>query len=256
MKRIKLNPDKFFDKISLLDDYEGGPVPESCIFLAIGTYYVYPSNKTRKEVEYFGIKNYINETSTIVISDSEESFLFNFFENGDQADFDLFNIYTYKEISAFYNYIKKDIKYDLPRKNFMKNIFSGEKVMHDQLYYLIKSENIKERMISRIIYDEDTVDEKDKILEDLVNKGYLVTTILNTNFILDIFLKMKKAKDGNSDYYPDFYYPNPLIYYSQIKEELNNISFDKYLSDVQKDELEVFDEDGEDSLLRIKLLKE
>lgn len=255
MKRIILPTERFYDRIAVLDEYKGGKVPQSCIFLVIGSFFSIPNNKTRKEVEIFGLKNYIRDISPLVIADSEESFLFNFFENGNHENIDIFNIYSCNEIESFYNYIKKDVKHDLPRKRLIKNFFSGEKVMYDQLYYLSKYENLQERTISRIIYDEDTIEEKEKILQNLINKGYIITGLLNTTFIMDIHKQIKKIINGEHKKYPNDYYPNPLIYYSQIKEDIGVNSFSEYMDLVQSAPNEIYDEDSQDNLYRLKLFK-
>lgn len=255
MKRIILPTERFYDRITILDEYKGGKVPESCIFLVIGSVFNVPHNKTRKEIEIFGLKNYVRDISPLVIADSEESFLFNFFENGNHDNIDIFNIYSCNEIESFYKYVKKDVKHDLPRKRLIKNFFSGEKVMYDQLYYLSKQENLQERTISRIIYDEDTVEEKEKILQSLINKGYIIIGLLNTTFVMDIHKQIKKIISGEHEKYPDDYYPNPLIYYSQIKEEIKVDSFGEYMNVIQNDPNEIYDEYSEDSLYRIKLFK-
>lgn len=255
MKRIKLPTDRFYDRVALLDEYKGGKVPQSCIYLVIGSAFSVPYNKTRKEIELFGLKNYTNDISSVVISDSEESFLFNFFENNNHENIDIFNIYSCNEIESFYKYVKKDVKHDLPRKRLIQNFFSGEKVMYDQLYYLSKDENLQERTISRIIYDEDTVEEKDKILQSLINKGYIITGLLNTTFVMDIHKQIKKIISGEHEKYPNDYYPNPLIYYSQIKDEIQFNSFSDYMDAIQNDPNEIYDENGEDSLYRLKLFK-
>lgn len=99
-------------------------------------------------------------------------------------------------------YIKKDIFVDLSeKKGFFKSLISSKK---DEIFILLKNDNLKQRKIVRIKYEDES--QKESFILNL--KDWIPYFNEDTDNVNKMLVEMKKAKNKDSKYYPDFYYIN------------------------------------------------
>lgn len=159
-------------------------------------------NLTRNEIEIGMNKKYIGELNTPIIADNEKVFLHSFFLFDDHEITDLLHILTYNEVSEMVEYIKKDKFVDLSeKKGFFKSLMSNKK---DEIFILLKNDNLKQRKIVRIKYEDES--QKESFILNL--KDWIPYFNEDTDNVNKMLVEMKKAKNKDSKYYPDFYYIN------------------------------------------------
>lgn len=99
-------------------------------------------------------------------------------------------------------YIKKDIFVDLSeKKGFFKSLISSKT---DEIFILLKNDNLKQRKIVRIKYEDES--QKESFILNL--KDWIPYFNEDTDNVNKMLVEMKKAKNKDSKYYPDFYYIN------------------------------------------------
>lgn len=177
--------------------------PSSTIFYVKGLLFEpSSSNLSRYDVEIGMKKKYIRELNTPIIADNEKVFLHSFFLFDDHEITDLLHILTYNEVSEMVEYIKKDIFVDLSeKKGFFKSLISSKT---DDIFILLKNDNLKQRKIVRIKYEDES--QKESFILNL--KDWIPYFNEDTDNVNKMLVEMKKAKNKDSKYYPDFYYIN------------------------------------------------
>lgn len=204
-------------------------------------------NLTRNEIEIGMNKKYIGELNTPIIADNEKVFLHSFFLFDDHKITDLLHILTYNEVSEMVEYIKKDKFVDLSeKKGFFKSLMSNKK---DEIFVLLKNDNLKQRKIVRIKYEDES--QKESFILNL--KDWIPYFNEDTDNVNKMLVEMKKAKNKDSKYYPDFYYINGANAFLNDGEDKDVLSdedqkeVDSWLEESKKSEEEANSKDAIDN---------
>lgn len=227
MKNIKFDIKKDFkDEPILIGVNTEPPFNKDAIFYVQGLIFENVDNASRDEIENKNKKLYLSEFNTPVVTDSVNSLLFNIVNLGLHKEMDLISIWSFKEIEDIKNFIDEQQPEILGKLNSdsSKEVIIFEKV------------NNSDDKIKKILCYSD-INIRNAFISEMSDLQYLPVVMLDVENVKKIHMQMIDAMNGSSLYYPEFYFPTPLL--GKALQDSIEISDEEWdlLDDEEKEEL-------------------
>lgn len=227
MKNIKFDIKKDFkDEPILIGVNTEAPFNKDAIFYVQGLIFETVDNATRDEIENKNKKLYLSEFNTPVITDGINALLFNIVNLGLHKEMDLISVWSFKEIEDIKNFI------DGHQAEILGKINSDS---NKEVIFFEKVNNPNDKIKKLLCYSD--INMRNELISEMSDLQYLPVVMLDVENIKNIHMQMTDAMNGSSLYYPEFYFPTPLL--GKALQDSIEISDEEWdlLDDEEKEEL-------------------
>lgn len=227
MKNIKFDIKKDFkDEPILIGVNTEAPFNKDAIFYVQGLIFEAVDDATRDEIENNNKKLYLSEFNTPVITDSVNALLFNIVNLGLHKEIDLISVWSFKEIEDIKNFIAEQPPEILGKLNSDSN---------KEVVFFEKVNNSDDKIKKLLCYSD--INMRNALISEMSDLQYLPVVMLDVENVNKIHMQMADAMNGSSLYYPEFYFPTPLL--GKALQDSIEISDEEWnlLDDEEKEEL-------------------
>lgn len=227
MKNIKFDIKKDFkDEPILIGVNTEAPFNKDAIFYVQGLIFETIDGATRDEIENNNKKLYLSEFNTPVITDGINALLFNIVNLGLHKEMDLISVWSFKEIEDIKNFI------DGQQPEILGKINSDS---NKEVIFFEKVNSPNDKIKKLLCYSD--INMRNELISEMSDLQYLPVVMLDVENIKNIHMQMTDAMNGSSLYYPEFYFPTPLL--GKALQDSIEISDEEWdlLDDEEKEEL-------------------